>query len=203
MAFDALIFDVGGVIVGHDNDHLHRTLAARCRADAAAIAARDHDPRFTTGELPVEDLHRRLADELGYAGDWPTFAQEYCCHLWVIEPMLALLEGLARTHRVELFSNTNAVHWAHVRSISKGRVDRFVQHLSHEIGLKKPDVASFLHVAERAGLEPGRCLFFDDVMANVEAARAAGFQAELFTTQAALAELLAQRGVTWLQGEDA
>jgi hypothetical protein len=32
LQFEALIFDVGGVIVSHDDDMLHRRLAVRCRA---------------------------------------------------------------------------------------------------------------------------------------------------------------------------
>jgi len=205
MMYQALIFDVGGVIVGHDNARLHRTLAGRCTAPDAydRLVAHDHDRRFTTGELAVEALHRRLADELGYAGDWSMFAKDYCSHLWIEQDMLAFLEALATGNRVELFSNTNGVHWAHVSALSAGRIDGFVQHLSHEIGMLKPDVEAFAHVAERAGVEPGRCLFFDDVMANVEAARRAGFQAEQFTTQAALAELLANRGVKWREGAHA
>ncbi len=205
MSLQALIFDAGGVIVGHDNARLYRTLAERCAAPDAAERMIDdnRDARYAIGALPIEHLHQRLAAELGYAGDWAEFQQDFCSHLWLDEAMLAFVEQLAESNRVELFSNTNAVHWAFVRTVSGGRIDRFVQHLSHEIGMRKPDVASFTHVAERSGLEPGRCLFFDDVMANVEAARAAGFQAEQFTTQAALAELLERRGVHWRQGADA
>jgi FMN phosphatase YigB (HAD superfamily) len=205
MTYQALIFDVGGVIVGHDNARMHRTLASRCSAGEAyeGVVGHDKDRRFTTGELPIRELHRRLTDELGYGGDWASFAQDYCCHLWVEEEMLVFLEGLASANRVELFSNTNAVHWARVRAMTGGRIDRFVQHLSHQIGMLKPDIEAFALVAERAGLDPARCLFLDDVMANVEAARRAGFQAEPFTTRAALAELLASRGVTWPEGADA
>ena len=46
-------------------------------------------------------------------------------------------------------------------------------------------------------MTPERCLFIDDVAANVEGARAAGFQAEVFTGQAALEALLRAAGVAW------
>ena len=58
MMYQALIFDVGGVIVGHDNARLHRTLAGRCTAPDAydRLVAHDHDRRFTTGELAVSTV---------------------------------------------------------------------------------------------------------------------------------------------------
>src|SRR5207253_1656715 len=119
MTYQALIFDVGGVVVGHDNARMHRVLAGRCAGAEAydALVGHDRDRRFTTGELPIQELHARLVEELGYGGDWARFADDYCCHLWLDEDMLAFLEQLARANRVELFSNTNAVHWAHVRRL--------------------------------------------------------------------------------------
>jgi hypothetical protein len=57
--FDALIFDVGGVIVPHDNDVLHRRLAQRCSVPnaQACVGAAARDRRYETGELPIADLH--------------------------------------------------------------------------------------------------------------------------------------------------
>ena len=41
----------------------------------------------------------------------------------------------------------------------------------------KPDAAIFNYAAESMGIEPSETLFFDDSEANVEAARALGFNA--------------------------
>jgi FMN phosphatase YigB (HAD superfamily) len=49
-------------------------------------------------------------------------------------------------------------------------------------------------VAARAGLPPETLLFFDDLPANVEGARRAGWQSEVFTGETALRTLLADRG---------
>ncbi len=46
-------------------------------------------------------------------------------------------------------------------------------------------------MAARAGIDPGRSLFIDDKPVNVEAARRAGFRAEVFVGQAALEAYLA------------
>ena len=50
---------------------------------------------------------------------------------------------------------------------------------SHEVGLAKPDPAVYALTAERLGVRPESIAFLDDVPANVEAARACGWQAVL------------------------
>jgi HAD superfamily hydrolase (TIGR01509 family) len=53
--------------------------------------------------------------------------------------------------------------------------------VSGAVRLAKPDPAIFRRHAADFALEPGATLFFDDVPANVEAARGAGWKAEIFT----------------------
>ena len=194
--FDALIFDLGNVIVRHDNEVLRQRLVSRCTAPDAPerLNGIAHERRYGTGELTSADLHRRLVQELGYTGDWPTFVEDWSCHLALDPDMLAFVEQLAERHRVLIFSNTNAEHWAFAMAASDGRLGAFEPYLSHEIGDLKPAVSSFNTVAEKAGLDPARCIFFDDVQANVDAARQAGFHAEVFTTRAALEDYLRAAG---------
>jgi FMN phosphatase YigB (HAD superfamily) len=194
--FDALVFDLGNVIVRHDNEVLRQRLVSRCTAPDAPerLNGIAHERRYGTGELTTADLHRRLTDELGYTGDWPTFVEDWCCHLRLDPDMLAFVEQLSKRHRVLIFSNTNAEHWAYAMAASEGRLGAFEPYLSHEIGDLKPAVSSFNIVAERAGIDPARSIFFDDVADNVTAARQAGFQAEVFTTQAMLEVSLRQAG---------
>lgn len=52
--------------------------------------------------------------------------------------------------------------------------------VSGEVGLLKPDLAIYERHADDFGLDPATSLFIDDVTANVEGARAAGWQAVQF-----------------------
>jgi FMN phosphatase YigB (HAD superfamily) len=189
----ALVFDLGGVIVPHDNDLLYRRLAARCRPRqvAEAVAALVHDPRYERGELPIAHLHEQLRGAAGYASDWDAFAADWCSHLGLDTAMLDYVERLAKGRRVLLFSNTNREHWDYLLRLSGGRLGGFEAYLSHEIGAAKPSLDAFRLVAARAGIDPGRSLFIDDKPVNVEAARRAGFRAEVFVGQAALEAYLA------------
>jgi glucose-1-phosphatase len=191
--FAALVFDVGGVIVPHNNEVLYRTLAGRCTppADPAAIRAAARDPRYETGELPVAHLHRRLQSERGYAPDWEAFIADWCSHLALDAAMLDYVERLAARRRVLLFSNTNREHWVHLLRLSDGRLGRFEAYLSHEMGDAKPALSAFRQVAAGAGIEPARSLFVDDNPANVRAARQAGFASVVFIGKADLEAYLA------------
>ena len=53
--------------------------------------------------------------------------------------------------------------------------------VSGERKMVKPDPAIYAHHAEAFGLQPAATLFFDDSPPNIEAARKAGWNAELFT----------------------
>jgi len=57
LEFEALIFDVGGVVVSHDDDMLHRLLAERCAVPSALEGTRSvlQDVRINTGEMPVTE----------------------------------------------------------------------------------------------------------------------------------------------------
>jgi FMN phosphatase YigB (HAD superfamily) len=194
---EALVFDLGNVIIPHDNEVLHARVLSRCTAPDASERLRRiaHERGYGNGEKTIPDLHQVLVAELGYTGDWPTFVGDWSCHLSLDADMLAFVEQLARRHRVMIFSNTNQQHWERALQMSDGRVGKIEAYLSHEIGDLKPAVSSFLTVARLAKIDPARSIFFDDMPDNVAAARQAGFQAEVFTTQAALECYLRAAGV--------
>jgi HAD superfamily hydrolase (TIGR01509 family) len=59
----------------------------------------------------------------------------------------------------------------------------------------KPNPAIYAHHAEAFGLEPRATLFFDDVLANVEAAREAEWNAEVFTSPEGMRADLQRYGI--------
>jgi putative hydrolase of the HAD superfamily len=200
MAYEALIFDAGGVFIPHDNAALSRRLAQRCADPGIAHQEIERlwwQECYATGERPVRHVHEQLVLHFGYDAPWETFLEDWSSHLDVDVGMVDLIERLARTNRVLVFSNTTAENWERVDVLTAGRLAHLETYLSHEIGAVKPHVPAFRLVAQSAGLEPSRCLFIDDRADNVEGARLAGFQAEVFTNQASLEALLHQAGVRW------
>jgi FMN phosphatase YigB (HAD superfamily) len=192
--FDAIVFDLGGVIVAHDNAVMVERIASRTTATPRDVSRLIRRKDWGSG-LPVAELHAELTDELGYGGGWDAFAADWCSHFTVDRSMLAYVRRLASANRVMIFSNTNAVHWDFLVAETAGALAEFEAYLSHELRRSKPAIEAFQLVAAQAGIDPARSIFFDDVAENVEGARRAGFQAEVFTSEEALRALLAGRGV--------
>jgi 2-haloacid dehalogenase len=67
--------------------------------------------------------------------------------------------------------------------------------VSAHVGVMKPELAIYRHHEKAFGLDPAAILFFDDSPANVEGARAAGWNAELYTDAEAMRADLARYGV--------
>jgi putative hydrolase of the HAD superfamily len=130
-----------------------------------------------------EDLARRL-DHLD-ATSWTTLRPDARC----------LLEDLKVSGvRVAILSNAplgmaSAARggvWAHL-------VDDWF--FSSELRMAKPDPGIYQAVTAKLGVEPGAVVFFDDRQVNVEAARAAGWRAELWTSAAGVQQALGDLGL--------
>jgi 2-haloacid dehalogenase len=67
--------------------------------------------------------------------------------------------------------------------------------VSGDVGLIKPDIAIYEAHAKSFGLDPAATIFIDDSTSNVEGAKAAGWDAVLFTGADRLRADLAERGV--------
>jgi putative hydrolase of the HAD superfamily len=146
----------------------------------AAALARIWDP-CNTGQLAGDALRIAVAGAAGVPLDDDAFATVWSCHFTVHEQVLPLVESLVGRVKLILVSNTNAPHIQALRPRVPvlERFDSLV--LSHEIGIAKPHPGIFAEALRRAGTRAHRAVFFDDVAAYVEAARAAGLRAEVFT----------------------
>jgi putative hydrolase of the HAD superfamily len=193
-----LIFDLGGVLVRHDNDALHDRLAACC-ADAQEarpkIVAWLADERIGTGHLRIETLHKHMKDVLGFKASYSYFLDLWSSHFSEEPGMEALVERLAKRHRTVLFSNTNAPHIAHIRETYPVYGRFHATYLSYEIGLVKPHATSYLRVLELECREPENCIFIDDRPENTEAARLLGIKTVTYTDRDHFVTALTRHGV--------
>jgi len=68
-------------------------------------------------------------------------------------------------------------------------------HYAAALGCAKPDPAFFQRIEERTGLEGTELFFIDDKVSNIDAARACGWNAALWTGRRRLLDLMAENGV--------
>jgi FMN phosphatase YigB (HAD superfamily) len=180
----ALIFDLGNVLVFHDNARLFARLGLRAGLGPQEVAQRLTGAGWTAanrGLLDAEGIRKDVCGALGVDLPMEEFAPLWSSHFTVHEAVLPRVEALEGRVKRLLLSNTNALHVAYLRP-KLPLLERFDAVLmSCEVGHVKPEPAFFQLALERAGCAPHEAAFFDDLPEFVEAANALGIRGHLFT----------------------
>ena len=91
--------------------------------------------------------------------------------------MLAQVERIGNSLPQFIFTNTNPVHEAEWRKLYGHRLTTFRHiYVSSTIGLRKPNIEAFKHVAADMGFPCEEITFLDDNADNIAGAEAAGMQ---------------------------
>jgi len=91
-----------------------------------------------------------------------------------------LLRKLKEKYRLFLFSNTNLIHYRKFQQQIHIQTGCHLEELfektyySHEIGLRKPDIASYQLIINENKLDASQTLFVDDAEVNIAGAKKAG-----------------------------
>lgn len=183
MTLEALVFDLGGVLIDIDFGRAFAAWGAAAGVAAGAMAARfSVDEPYCAHERGEIDerayfahLRRALAIEL------PDADLRAGWHAIIGQPLPgidAVVRELAQRFPLYVFSNTNTTHVAHFTPRLRPLFVHFRQvFTSCELGRRKPEPEAFARLAQRIGKAPARLAFFDDVEENVAGARGAGLLA--------------------------
>jgi len=198
---DALLFDLGGVVIEIDFGRVFQAWAASARVPHSQIAERfSLDAGYEAherGEIDAQQYCMHLRATLGV-----TLADEILLSGWnqifagAIPGVEGLLECLARSFQLYAFSNTNVAH----REFWQVRYAKLLQPFSQilcscDLGTRKPSADAFLEVSRRIGVAPGRIVFFDDHPDNVRGAREAGLLAHEVHSAGDIRAALQQEGI--------
>ena len=180
---EALLFDLGGVIMDVDFSRVTRRWADHAGCDPIKLRARytpDEDyRRHERGAISDEAYWAALRGTLGIDISDAQFLDGWNAIFDGVIPGVAdwLPSACARLPSYA-FSNTNPAHeafWSAAYADTLKPLRKVF--VSSRIGLRKPDREAFAYVARAMDVAPQHILFFDDALANVEGARAAGLQA--------------------------
>ncbi len=195
---EALLFDFGNVVVDVDFGRVTARWAEHAGCPAEHVRRRfTHDEaykRHERGDIDIGQYFESLRGSLGIDISDEQFLDGWNAVFGGVIPGVAQqLTAAAARRPVYLFSNTNPAHEAYwVPKFAEVLTPFRKLYLSSAIGLRKPDREAFDHVARDMGVAPGRILFFDDVLENVEGSRRAGFQAVHVRRNADVADALAR-----------
>ena len=199
-AIRALLFDLGGVVIGFDFKRAFRIWADLARCDPAEIERKfsfdDAYEQHERGEIDAAGYFGVLRRNLGLSlSDEQFIAGWNDIYLGVIPGMPALLSAASRYFILYAFTNSNPTHrdaWAG-RFADELAVFRSI-FVSSDLGLRKPDPEAFAAVAARSGLQVSELLFFDDTPENVAGACGAGMPAVLVKSTMDVQEALRRLG---------
>ena len=177
---DAIIFDLGNVLLAFDESRAVERLAARTGRTRQQIdeyaRGTPHVTELALGKVTKLRFFHTVAKDLAFDGTYQEFALLWSEIFTPIEPMIALAESLKNRLPRLILSNTNAIHMDYVFEHYPFLQDFDAHVFSHEVGLLKLDPAIFQRALRTSGLTAGRTIFLDDIAANAEAARQAGMQ---------------------------
>lgn len=190
-----VVIDLDGVIRHWDATYYPEAEAALGLPDGTLVAvALDADrlSRATDGRLTFEDWCAEIGAVVSaqHGADAAAVADAWATSRWSVD--LAVLEQIDAVRSVvpvALLSNASSrLAFDLEQSDIADRFDAVVG--SADLGLAKPDPGTYRAAAAAIGVPVERCLFVDDLPANVEGARRLGMTAVLFTGPDDLQETL-------------
>lgn len=193
-----LLFDLGGVLMDWAGPrelpaYLSAPLDADLRLRMAGCAATD---AFERGAITPEVFAERFVRDWNVRLAPAEFLVRYLAWLRGLYPGAEdLLARLGTRYKLACLSNTNALHWERSDAMRwlQQRLD--VALSSHDLQLRKPQPEIFAAALDRLGCAAGEVVYFDDLVANVAAARAAGFDAHHVDGFAALEQRIQHLGL--------
>jgi epoxide hydrolase-like predicted phosphatase len=178
----AIVFDFGGVLVRTEDDSSRRQWEMRL-----GLGERDLDRlvfdsdiaiRATLGEVPDSAIWANVAKSLKLTADQvETLRRDFWAGEKLDPDLVALLASLRPNYQTAILSNawfSGRETIARLYGLEQA-VD--IIFISAEEGLAKPDPRLYQLVAQRLGVRPSEVVLVDDFSANVEGARAAGWEA--------------------------
>jgi 2-haloacid dehalogenase len=201
MNLAAVVFDLGGVLIDWDPDHLYRVLIpdpARRHEFLSTTCMSTWIHRLETGAHPQEvvaELVTRYPDHEQLIHAWWERWTEMLGH--EIPGTRLMVEHL-RQARVPTYALTNWSQHTWPRAVERHPFltqlfDGIV--LSGNEGVTKPSSEIFRILTVRYDLDPSTTGFVDDTGANVAAAQALGFRTHQFSTASGLRHWLATSGL--------
>ncbi len=187
-AFRALLVDYGGVMTSS----MGRVFAQFCLeagVDPARFRTVIEDAygggstdgvmaRLERGEIELAEFERWMAETLSVGMDRPLEPQGLKDRMNAgLVADRAMVDAVRRARATGVQTALVSNSWgrgAYEHGLFPELFDAVV--ISGEVGARKPEPRIYLMTAERLGVRPHQCVFVDDLLQNVEGARAVGME---------------------------
>ncbi len=185
---DFLIFDLGNVIIDIDSKKvlqlIKQEIPTEFHGKVDSFYLTDFHKDYEVGKIDSSRFRQEIRDY--FQQDWH---DEKVDGFWnslllkIPAERLELISKLKEKFQMGILSNTNSIHIEAVNKILKS--DHGLESfdpmfdwvfLSHEMGVAKPSPEIYEKMLVDLGTSGDRVIFFDDLHANIEGAKAVGIQ---------------------------
>lgn len=206
MPFRAVLFDLGGVVVGSPLDAiaryevelgLERNAINRVVVETGPAGAWS---RLERGELTLDAFYSAFEADCAAAGARISAREMMTRVAAATAPRPVMLEAIRRIRAAGLLAGAITNNWITEDAgtgVLRDHFDAFVE--SAVVGIRKPDPRIYHLACERLRVAPAEAVFLDDIGSNLKAARALGMTTiRVAAPDAALAELETLLGLALL-----
>lgn len=201
--FDTFIFDLGSVLVYLDRKGCIDAFVSLGIKNAESLIGQSGQNgvfgELELGLISESDFYKKVREITG-----TSIPDEEIAFVWnkmilhtPVRLLRLLLKLRSKGKTVFMLSNVNPIHIrtvieSHFKQIEDKDINSYFDKtfLSHEMHLKKPDLAIFERVKSESGINVQTAIFFDDNADNVAAAQKCGFNAMQVLTPDEMADLL-------------
>lgn len=190
LALDALIFDLGGVIIDLDYGKTIAAMSQLAKCDMSQVYTQQRQSslftQFEVGAIGSVEFRDGLRSHLDITASDAEIDSAWNALILSIPPVrIGLIRALRHRYPVFLLSNNNELHLTRCYELfdaalgtDQGTLDDQFDHAyySHHVGDRKPNASIYQRVIDEQGLDPARTLFVEDTAHNVEGAKAVGLQ---------------------------
>lgn len=176
---DAVIWDMGGVLLRSEHYQVREQLALRFKITEQELEHRVFNSESamlaTVGKISQVEHWRITALSLGLLEEEiQHFEEDFWAGDRCDQELVGYIRSLKPRYKVGLLSNA----WIGTREMLKdkyGCLDAFdLAVFSYEVGLAKPDAQIYRYILEKMDVAPERTIFVDDFKLNVTAAQELG-----------------------------
>nr|WKN38544.1 HAD family phosphatase [Tunicatimonas sp. TK19036] len=180
MPFNTVIFDLGGVLIDWNPEYLYRKIfsdEAEMNRFLTDVCHSDWNREQDRGRLFAEAVKELVATHPSYENEIQAYHERWDEMLGgAIAENVAVLEELKKKSDINLYAITN---WSAETFPIAQREYPFLQHfqdtvVSGELKVVKPDAQIYQTLLDRQPIVPEQSIFIDDVLENIEGARALG-----------------------------
>ena len=179
-----IIFDLGNVIVHVNHEKMFNGFASKSGKSLEYIKNyyKNSSARklFEMGKIKPMQFYEQINKDLNLKVDFDNFCDVYCDIFTLNKDVANLINKLKKEYRLILLSNTDELHFEHIKKKFKivNVFDEYV--LSYKVGHTKPNPLIFIESIKESGTAPFNCAYFDDVFEFIIVARLMGVKAFQF-----------------------